>query len=113
MQRDVSEPLALRVAGPPVAGQESVLTPEALGFVKDLARRFAPRVAELLGRRAERQRTLDAGDRLSFLSETEPIRRADWRVAPPPPDLRDRRVEITGPVDRKMILNALNSGANV
>jgi malate synthase len=113
MARDVSSEAALVVTGPPVAGERTVLTPEALAFVEDLARRFRPRVQELLAQRVERQRALDAGDTLRFLPETEDIRRSAWTVAQAPPDLRDRRVEITGPVDAKMILNALNSGANV
>jgi malate synthase len=113
MPRDVSSPAALVVTGPPVEGEKTVLTPPALAFVEDLVRRFGGRVQELLARRAERQRALDAGETLRFLPETEAIRSADWKVAPPPVDLLDRRVEITGPVDRKMILNALNSGANV
>jgi malate synthase len=84
-----------------------VLTDEALAFVDDLEARFGARRKELLARRAERRR---AG-RLDFLDETREIREGDWTVAPPAPGLEDRRVEITGPVDRKMIINALNSGA--
>ncbi len=94
-------------------GYESLLTPEAVEFVADLARRFRPRVDALLDRRREIQARFDAGARPGLLSETEAIRRSEWRVAPIPADLMDRRVEITGPVDRKMIINALNSGANV
>jgi malate synthase len=90
-----------------------ILTPEAMAFIADLERKFGGRRRELLEARAERQRRLDAGERPSFLKETEHIRDSDWRVAPLPADLLDRRVEITGPVDRKMIINALNSGANV
>jgi malate synthase len=113
MQRDVSSPAGLVAAGPSVAGEKTVLTPQALAFVEDLVRRFRPTVEHLMEARAERQRALDAGDTLRFLPETEEIRRGDWRVAPAPRDLLDRRVEITGPVDAKMIVNALNSGANV
>jgi malate synthase len=102
-----------QVRGPAVAGSDEILTPEAAAFVADLVATFAPRRAELLARRAERQRRLDAGERLDFLPETKAVRDAEWTVAPLPPDLLDRRVEITGPVDRKMIINALNSGANV
>jgi malate synthase len=90
-----------------------ILTPEALAFVERLQRELGPERGELLAARAERQQRLDAGERPEFPSETKEIREADWRVPPAPPDLRDRRVEITGPVDRKMMINALNSGANV
>ncbi|MCM8748420.1 malate synthase A [Thermomicrobiaceae bacterium CFH 74404] len=107
----MSEPI--RVAGPVTPEFAEILTPEALDFVASLHREFNPRRLELLGRRAERQRQLDAGELPDFLPETAHIRSADWRVAPAPPDLQDRRVEITGPVDRKMMINALNSGAKV
>ncbi len=90
-----------------------ILSPEALRFVVDLERRFGPRRRELLAARAERQVRLDAGERPDFLPRTAEIRNSSWTVAPLPPDLVDRRVEITGPVDRKMIINALNSGASV
>jgi len=89
------------------------LTPDALRFVAALVRQFNPRRKELLRLREERQARLNAGENPDFLPETEHIRTGDWKVAPPPPDLLDRRVEITGPVDRKMIINALNSGAKV
>ena len=92
---------------------DEILTPEALKFVVDLERRFGARRRELLAKRVERQARLDAGERPNFLPETAEIRKADWKVAPLPADLLDRRVEITGPVDRKMIINALNSGASV
>jgi malate synthase len=82
-------------------------------LVAGLARRFEPRRRELLSRRAERQREFDAGALPAFLSSTAGVREGDWRVAPIPQDLLDRRVEITGPVDRKMVINALNSGAQV
>jgi malate synthase len=88
-----------------------ILTPEALGFVRDLQREFGARREEILGRRAERQAELDRGGTLDFLPETRDVRASDWTVEPVPSDLQDRRVEITGPVDRKMIINALNSGA--
>jgi len=91
---------------------DQILVPEALRFVVDLERRFGPRRRELLAARAERQKRLDVGERPDFLPQTAEIRKSDWTVAPLPPDLLDRRVEITGPVDRKMIINALNSGAN-
>jgi malate synthase len=90
-----------------------VLTPEALAFVADLARSFGPRIEELLQRRRDVQARLDAGQPFDFLPETLEIREGSWTIAPLPPDLLDRRVEITGPVDRKMIINALNSGANM
>jgi malate synthase len=92
---------------------DGILAPEALAFVADLHRRFNPRREELLARREERKRRLDAGQLPDFLPQTREIRESDWTVAPIPADLRDRRVEITGPVDRKMIINALNSGASV
>jgi malate synthase len=93
--------------------QSRVLTPAALEFVVDLHRRFNPRRNELMAARVEYQKRLDAGERPDFLPETRSIRESEWTVAPIPADLQDRRVEITGPVDRKMIINALNSGAKV
>jgi malate synthase len=92
-------------------GYETILTPDALEFVADLSRRFGDRVAALLEARTARQRQLDAGALPDFLAETRHIREGDWRVTSIPADLQDRRVEITGPTDRKMIINALNSGA--
>jgi malate synthase len=93
-------------------GFERVLTPEALAFVGELERKFGARRRELLGLRAERQKRFDAGELPDFLPETKSVREGDWKVAPIPKDLLDRRVEITGPVDnRKMVINALNSGA--
>jgi malate synthase len=94
-------------------GWKYIVAPEAAEFVADLARRFGPRVRELLERRERRQAELDAGVRPDFLPETRSIREADWKIAGIPADLLDRRVEITGPTDRKMIINALNSGARV
>jgi malate synthase len=90
-----------------------ILTPEALAFVAGLHRRFDGRRQELLAARAERQKAFDAGELPDFLTETAEIRAGDWQVAPPRADYADRRVEITGPTDRKMVINALNSGANV
>jgi malate synthase len=105
---------AVEILGRPGPGHAEILSPEAIGFVADLARAFTPRVRELLEARQARQARLDRGEeRLHFLEETRQVREADWRVAPLPPDLLDRRVEITGPVSRKMIINALNSGASV
>jgi len=90
-----------------------ILTPEAVAFIVDLQRTFNPRRKELLDARHQRQKRLDAGEKPDFLAETKAIREAAWTVAPLPADILDRRVEITGPVDRKMIINALNSGAKV
>jgi len=101
----------LRGAFPPAATQ--ILTAEALSFVADLARRFESTRRDLLRRREVRQQEIIDGRMPDFLPETASIRAADWQAAPIPQDLQDRRVEITGPVDRKMIINALNSGANV
>jgi len=94
-------------------GCKSILTYEALEFVAALERQFRDERAALLARRIEVQSRLDAGWRPDFPRETEAIRRAAWTVAPVPEELQDRRVEITGPVDRKMVINALNSGAQV
>ncbi|GEM47057.1 malate synthase A [Deinococcus cellulosilyticus] len=93
--------------------QASILTPEALEFIFHLERRFGSDRKELLAVRAVRQREIEGGKHPTFLSETRFIREKDWQIAPLPQDLLDRRVEITGPVDRKMIINALNSGAKV
>ena len=101
------------VRGPVEGRQEEILTAEALTFVAELQRRFNPRREELLRARAERQRRIENGETPDFLSETREIRAGNWKTAPPPADLFDRRVEITGPVDRKMVINALNSGASV
>jgi malate synthase len=90
-----------------------ILTPDAVAFAARLQRAFGARRAELLARRAAKQRELDAGRFPDFLPETRALREADWTCAPVPEDILDRRVEITGPVDRKMIINALNSGAKV
>lgn len=90
-----------------------ILTPAAVAFVVGLQRAFHGRRKELLAARVERQARLDAGERPDFLAETKAIRESEWVVAPLPQDLLDRRVEITGPVERKMIINALNSGAKV
>ena len=97
----------------PSGRQAEILNAEALAFIAGLHRRFNRRRLELLARRMERQKLFDAGQLPDFLPETKAIRDGDWTVAPVPADLVDRRVEITGPVDRKMIVNALNSGAKV
>jgi malate synthase len=95
------------------SAREQILTKDALEFVELLQRELGASRGDLLARRHERQRALDAGERPDFLAETRAVREGDWRVAEAPPDLRDRRCEITGPVDRKMMINALNSGARV
>jgi malate synthase len=92
---------------------EDTLSREGLEFVERLHRELNPRRLELLAARQERQKRLDAGENPGFLAETRDIRESEWKVAPAPPDLVDRRCEITGPVDRKMMINALNSGARV
>jgi malate synthase len=101
------------ISGPVTAPYAEVLTPQALTFAARLQRAFGGRRDELLAYRADRQAQLDAGRLPDFLPETRAIRDANWTCAPVPADLEDRRVEITGPVERKMIINALNSGANV
>jgi len=93
--------------------ERKVLTEEAVAFLIDLENEFGWRRGQLLESRQERQRRIDAGDRPDFLEETEYVRDGDWTIPQVPPDLADRRVEITGPVDRKMMINALNSGAKV
>ncbi|HEU4449453.1 MAG TPA: malate synthase A [Gaiellaceae bacterium] len=96
----------------PLEGRdEEILSPDALAFVADLHRRFDGARLDLLARRVERHARIDAGELPDFLPETREVREGDWRIALVPPDLEDRRVEITGPVDRKMVINALNSGA--
>ncbi|MDP1751524.1 MAG: malate synthase A, partial [Reyranella sp.] len=106
-------PAGVIIDGDIKPGYEKVLTKEAIDFIADLQRKFNGRREELLAARAERQKRLDAGEKPDFLPETAHIRESDWTVAPLPQDILDRRVEITGPVDRKMIINALNCGANV
>src|SRR6202049_4688089 len=103
----------VQILAPAHPAQERVLTPAALEFIVDLQRRFNARRVQLLSARVERQKRLDAGEKPDFLQDTRAIRDSAWTVAPIPADIQDRRVEITGPVDRKMIINALNSGAKV
>jgi malate synthase len=103
----------LEILGTGAEGQATVLTPDALAFVADLQREFGAARTALLERRATRRAELVAGGSLTFPTETAEIRRAAWTIAPAPHDLQDRRVEITGPVERKMMINALNSGASV
>ncbi|HEX8671707.1 MAG TPA: malate synthase A [Longimicrobium sp.] len=102
----------VRVIGEDTSASARVLTPEALEFVAALHRRFNPVREELLRARDARQAELDAGVEPVFLEETASVREGDWRVGPTPADLQDRRVEITGPTDAKMVINALNSGAS-
>ncbi len=106
-------PEGVEIRGPIRPGYEKILTPAALAFIAELERRFGAERRRLLARRAELQARLDQGWKPDFLAETRTVRDSDWTVAPIPRDLLDRRVEITGPVDRKMVINALNSGANV
>ncbi|HTD51958.1 MAG TPA: malate synthase A, partial [Thermoanaerobaculia bacterium] len=103
----------IEILAAPPAGTEGILARDALAFIEGLHRRFEPIRRELLARRAERQSEFDAGALPDFLVATEGIRRAEWRVPAAPPDLQKRWVEITGPVERKMMINALNSGASV
>ena len=108
----MSLPAGIQLRAPIVSGSESVLTPAALTFVARLHRAFEARRQELLAHRASRQRDFDAGKLPDFLPETVQVRTGDWTIAPQPKDMLDRRVEITGPTDRKMVINALNSGAS-
>jgi malate synthase len=101
------------IIGPRVPRDEEVLSPSALRFTADVVRRFRPRLVELLSARAARRARWARGERLDFLAETASIRDGEWQVSALPADLLKRTVEITGPVDRKMIINALNSGADV
>src|SRR5882762_7186599 len=100
------------VQGATIAGVKEILTPDALAFVAALSRRCGPRVAQILASRREAQARYDAGERPDFLDATREIREDNWTVAPLPIDLLDRRVEITGPAEPKMIINGLNSGAS-
>ena len=109
----MSLPAGIEFHAPLADRYAPILTPEALDFLVTLQREFNLRRKELLAARIIRQQAIDAGARPDFLPETANIRAADWKIAPLPADLQDRRVEITGPVDRKMIINALNSGASV
>lgn len=106
-------PAGVRVRGLLQSGYQSVLTREALEFVADLERRFRPRVKYVLACRREEQARYDAGELPGFDPATKAIREGDWVCSAPPPAIADRRVEITGPVERKMIINALNSGAKM
>jgi malate synthase len=113
MAKTTDLPAGVVVRGAMKPGYEKVLTTEAVAFVAGLERKFGPERQRLLARRADIQRRLDGGWKPDFLPETKAVREADWRVAPIPRDIQDRRTEITGPTDRKMVINALNCGANV
>src|SRR3954454_21335057 len=108
----LSLPPGMQIHAPMRPGFDTVLTPEALAFVAALHREFEPRRRELLALRVERAQRFDAGERPDFLSGTRAIREGDWKIAPLPEALECRRVEITGPVDAKMVINAFNSGAD-
>ncbi|MDP9586662.1 malate synthase A [Burkholderia ambifaria] len=112
MSTPITLPQGMAITGEIKPGYEAILTPDALALVAALHRTFEPRRQALLQARVERTKRLDAGERPDFLADTKAIREGDWKVAPLPADLQCRRVEITGPVERKMIINALNSGAD-
>src|SRR5207253_6105318 len=105
-------PQGMQINAPILPGFETILTLPALELVAKLHRAFEPRRQQLLAARVERAKRLDAGERPDFLPETKAIREGDWTIAPIPPALHCRRVEITGPVDAKMVINAFNSGAD-
>jgi len=108
----IATPAGMEIRAEIKPGFEQILTPEALALVAKLSRTFEPRRQGLLAARVERAERLDAGERPDFLPETAHIRNGDWKIAPIPQALECRRVEITGPVERKMVINALNSGAD-
>src|SRR5712692_3128026 len=112
MQLPLARPQDASVSARVSPAFAEILTPEALDFIAKLHRKFESRRQELLARRAARQQEFDAGKLPDFLPETRSIRETDWQIAPQPQDLLDRRVEITGPTDRKMVINALNCGAS-
>lgn len=105
-------PAGMEITADILPGYEQILTPDALALVAKLTRAFEPRRQELLAARVERAKRLDAGERPDFLPDTAHIRAGDWKIAPIPKALECRRVEITGPVERKMVINAFNSGAD-
>jgi malate synthase len=110
--RNGQGPEGISISGTLGADHREILTDEALAFVADLTRTFAPSIEQLLERRVQRRKAWRDGQRLDFLPDTREIRESAWRVASVPTDLQQRIVEITGPVDRKMVINALNSGAD-
>lgn len=103
----------IKILGSINSGYEEILSQKAVGFIAGLERAFRDRRAELLAKRQQRQQAIDAGEWPTFLAETQHIRQSDWQVAPVPSALQKRWVEITGPTDRKMVINALNSGADM
>ncbi len=113
MQSDTNLPAGVQITGRMTPEYRNVLTTDAIAFLASLHRQFNARRLELLQRRVSRQAELDGGKLPDFLPETRHVRESDWKVAPVPADLQDRRTEITGPTDRKMVINALNSGANM
>src|SRR5262245_1972888 len=112
-RRAMTTATGIAIAGPETERAAEVLTPESLEFVARLHRELNPRRIELLDARAQRWNRLRAGELPGFLTDTRGVREANWRIPPTPADLSERKVEITGPVDRKMMINALNSGASV
>src|SRR5512142_2168226 len=104
---------AIEITGRTLPETKQILTREALGFISDLHRRFNPTRVKLLQNRQERFKQIAAGAKFDFLPDTAEVRRSDWKVASCPADLQKRHVEITGPVERKMMINAFNSGADV
>src|SRR5712675_186045 len=106
-------PSGVEVLGEITPAFSEIVTPKALAFVAKLQRQFGTRRKQCLEHRQQRQRRLDQGEGLDFLPETKQIREGEWKCAPIPSDIQDRRVEITGPTDRKMVINALNSGAKI
>jgi malate synthase len=113
LKQELTMPSGVEVLGPLAKSYEEILSADALAFLAELERRFGPTRHELLARRRKVDARLQGGELPDFLDDTRAIREAEWQIAPVPRDLRDRRVEITGPVDRKMIVNALNCGASV
>ena len=109
----MTDPLGIDIRATVAPEQQRVLTPGALTFIAGLARKFEPVRQSLLERRVARQAELDAGVRPDFLAGTAAVRNGDWSIAPVPDELLDRRVELTGPAERKMLINGLNAGANV
>ena len=112
MSTVLDRPMAV-AASSPLPGAAEILTDGALGFIAELHERFDARRRELLAARVERQKRFDAGELPDFPEETRQIREAEWTIGTIPADLTDRRVEITGPTNAKMLINALNSGAKV
>ena len=112
MDQRQNPPAGMTILGAMTSRHAEILTPTALAFVAALHRKFDAKRLELLAARAARQREFDAGKLPDFLPETLAIRHSEWKVAAQPADMLDRRVEITGPTDRKMVINALNCGAS-